>query len=99
VAEDIRFLAGRQPFVKDAPLNLIYVADFGRISRGTHDEKEFFSAADTGFIAQNVYLFCASEGLATIVRASIDKPTLAKAMKLGPDQKITLSQTVGYPKK
>ncbi len=99
LAEDIRALAGRQPFVKDAPLNLIYVADFSRISRGTSEEKDFFSAADTGFIAQNVYLFCASEGLATVVRANIDKPTLAKTMKLGPDQRITLSQTVGYPKK
>jgi SagB-type dehydrogenase family enzyme len=99
LAEDIRALTGRQPFVKDAALNLIYVADFSRIGRGTNQEKDFFSAADTGFIAQNVYLFCASEGLATVVRASIDKPTLGKTMKLGPDQRITLSQTVGYPKK
>ena len=99
LAEDIRALAGLQAFVKDAPINLIYVADLSRISRGTNEEKDFFSAADTGFIAQNVYLFCASEGLATIVRASIDKPTLGKRMKLGPDQRITLSQTVGYPKK
>jgi len=99
LAEDIRALAGRQSFVKDAPLNLIYVADFSRIGRGTNEEKDFFSAADTGFIAQNVYLFCASEGMATVVRANIDKPTLAKTMKLGPDQRITLSQTVGYAKK
>ena len=99
LGEDIRALTGRQPFVKDAALNLIYVADFSRIGRGTNEEKEFFSAADTGFIAQNVYLFCASEGLATVVRANIDRPTLGKTMKLGPDQRITLSQTVGYPKK
>ena len=99
LAEDIRALTGRQSFVKDAPLNLIYVADFSRIGRGTNEEKDFFSSADTGFIAQNVYLFCASEGMATVVRANIDKPTLAKTMKLGPDQRITLSQTVGYAKK
>jgi len=99
LSEDIRALTGRQPFVKDAALNLIYVADFSRVGRGTNEEKDFFSAADTGFIAQNVYLFCASEGLATVVRANIDRPTLAKTMKLGPDQRITLSQTVGYPKK
>jgi len=99
LAEDIRALTGRQPFVKEAALNLIYVADLSRISRGTNEEKDFFSAADTGFIAQNVYLFCASEGLATVVRANIDRPTLGKTMKLGPDQRITLSQTVGYPKK
>jgi nitroreductase len=45
-----------------------------------------------------VYLFCASEGLATVVRESIDRPALARAMRLRPDQKITLAQTVGYPK-
>ena len=99
LAEDIRALAGLQAFVKDAPLNLIYVADLSRIGRGTSEEKDFFAAADTGFVAQNVYLFCASEGLATVVRANIDRPTLGKAMKLGPNQRITLSQTVGYPKK
>ena len=99
LAEDIRPLTGLQAFVKDAPLNLIYVADLLRISRGTSEEKDFFAAADAGFVAQNVYLFCASEGLATVVRANIDRPTLGKKMKLGPNQRITLSQTVGYPKK
>jgi len=51
-----------------------------------------------GFISQNVYLFCASEGLSTVVRALIDRPALAKAMKLRSDQKIVLAQCVGYPK-
>jgi SagB-type dehydrogenase family enzyme len=97
--EDIRALTGGQPFVREAPVNLVYVADFSRMGRGTNEEKEFYSAADTGFIAQNVYLFCSSEELATVVRASIDRPTLAKVMKLRPDQKITLAQSVGYPKK
>jgi nitroreductase len=55
--------------------------------------------ADTGFIAENVYLYCASEGLATVVRASIDRDALAKEMKLKPGQKIILAQSVGYPKK
>jgi nitroreductase len=64
-----------------------------------NEQKEFYSAADTGFIAQNVYLYCASEGLATVVRGLVDKPALAKPMKLRPDQKITLVQSVGYPKK
>lgn len=99
LSEDIRAMAGRQAFVKEAPVNLVYVADFSKTSKATNEEKEFYSAADTGFIAQNVYLYCASEGLATVVRASIDRPALAKAMKLRPDQKITLAQSVGYPKK
>jgi len=99
LSEDIRALTGRQPFVREAPVNLVYVADFSRMGRGTNEEKEFYSAADTGFIAQNVYLFCSSEELATVARASIDRPALAKVMKLRPDQKITLAQSVGYPKK
>lgn len=99
LSEDIRALTGRQAFVKEAPINLIYVADFSRMIRATNEDKELYSAADTGFIAQNVYLFCTSEGLATVVRAMIDRPTLANVMKLRPDQKIILSQTVGYPKK
>ncbi|MDD5686715.1 MAG: nitroreductase family protein [Elusimicrobia bacterium] len=60
---------------------------------------DFYSGADTAFISQNVYLYCASEGLTTVVRAFVDKPALEKAMKLRKDQKVTLSQTVGYPKK
>lgn len=96
---DIRGMTGLQPFVKDAPLNLIYVADFSKMGSSSAEQKEFYSATDTGFIAENVYLYCASEGLATVVRGAVDKPSLAKVMKLRPDQKITLAQSVGYPKK
>ena len=99
LAEDIRALTGTQPYVKDAPVNLIYVADFSRMGKATDEQKVFYSAAGTGFISQNVYLYCASEGLATVIRASIDKPTLEKAMRLRSDQRITLAQSVGYPKK
>ncbi|HYA04109.1 MAG TPA: nitroreductase family protein, partial [Syntrophobacteria bacterium] len=99
VKEDVRALTGRQAFVTDAPVDLIYVADFSKTGGSSREEKELYSAADTGFIGQNVYLFCASEGLATVVRGSIDRPALAKAMKLRPDQRIILAQTVGYPKK
>jgi len=97
--EDIRALTGTQDFVKTAPLNLIYVGDFSKIPRGTDEDKRFYSAAHTGFISQNVYLFCASEGLSTVVRASINREELSKAMKLRPDQHIILAQTVGFPKK
>ncbi len=99
IAEDIRALTGSQPFVKDAAVNLIYVADLAKGGRSDVPSQEFYSGANTGFIAQNVYLFCASEGLVTVVRALVDKTALAKAMKLRPDQKITLAQCVGYPKK
>jgi SagB-type dehydrogenase family enzyme len=96
---DIRGMTGRQSFVREAPVNLVFVADFARMGKASNEDKEFYSAADTGVIVQNVYLFCASEGLATGVRAFIDKTALSKAMQLRPDQKITLAQSVGYPKK
>jgi SagB-type dehydrogenase family enzyme len=99
LSEDIRALTGRQEFVKNVPVNLIYVADFSRMGSATGEDKDLYSAADTGFIGQNVYLFCASEGLVTVARGSIDRQTLAKAMRLRSDQKIILAQSVGYPKK
>jgi len=99
LADDIRALTGRQAFVKDAPINLVYVADYAKFEKGTEEDKLVYSAADTGFISENVYLYCASEGLATVVRVGMDKPVLAKVMKLRPEQKIILAQSVGYPKK
>ena len=97
IAEDMRAVTGKQEFVGVAPVNLIYVADYSRMSK-IGDENDFYSATDTGFIAQNVYLYCASKGLATVVRGWVDRKALGKAMNLGPDQKIILAQTVGYEK-
>ena len=99
LAEDLRAKTGMQPFLKDAPVELVYVADYSRMGRGTDEEKNLYSATDTGFIGENVYLFCSSQGLATVVRGSVDRPALAKAMELRPEQKIILAQTVGYPGK
>jgi SagB-type dehydrogenase family enzyme len=99
LAKDIRALTGHQPFVKDAPVNLIYVADFAKTGQSSSGDRDFYTAADTGFISENVYLYCSSEGLATVVRGNLDRDALAKEMKLRPDQKIMLSQTVGFPKK
>jgi len=96
--DDVRAQTGTQSYVKDAPLNLVYVADLAKTGSGSA-ERDMYVAADAGFIAQNVYLFCASEGLATVVRGSIDRIALSKVMRLRPDQRIILAQTVGYPKK
>jgi SagB-type dehydrogenase family enzyme len=97
MAQDVRSVTGMQAFAATAPVDLVYVADLSRA--GSEPDADLYTAADTGFIAQNVYLFCASEGLATVVRGSVDRATLAKVIKLRPEQKIILAQTVGYPKK
>jgi nitroreductase len=92
-------MTGTQPCVKEAPINLIYVVDYFRTGKAPDEERQLFCPADTGFISQNAYLFCASEGLATVVRGLVDRPALSKVMKLRPDQKIILAQSVGYPKR
>ena len=95
--EDIRGLCGIQTFVSTAPANLIYVADFSRLGNRGEDKKMFYAAADTGFISQNVYLFCAAFGLGTVVRDWIDRKALSRKMKLKDNQRIILAQTVGFP--
>jgi SagB-type dehydrogenase family enzyme len=91
--EDIRSSTGKQLFVNSAPLNLVFVANTKKQSSATS------SAANVGFISQNVYLFCASEGLGTVVRGWFDADKLHKAMGLEKHESIILCQTVGYPKK
>jgi nitroreductase len=99
VAGDLRTLTGRQPFVAKAPATLVTVADLERMGNAPDSEKEPWAAAGAACISQNVYLFCASEGLVTGVRAAIDKPALAAAMKLAANQRVIFAQTVGYPPK
>lgn len=97
--QDIRAMTGQQAYIQDAPVNLIFVADFARMARTPAEDRELYAAAGTGFISQNIYLYCASEGLATVVRGGIDRAMLASIMKLRPEQRIILAQSVGYPKK
>jgi SagB-type dehydrogenase family enzyme len=96
--EDIRAKTGGGPFAQEAPLALIFVADLLKLAKAKPEERPRYAGIDTGFISQNVYLFCASEGLATVVHELGERPALAKAMRLRPDQQIILAQAVGYPK-
>jgi nitroreductase len=83
--------------VATAPLNLVYVADFNRMPDAQPEERHFLAGADAGCIAQNVYLFCTSAGLATVVRGLINRAELAAALGLSNTERIALAQTVGYP--
>ena len=109
VSGDYRALTGIQPFVKDAPITLVYVSDARRMVYPPGFPKELIDAserdkagmtwADAAVISENVYIYCASAGLATGVRAAIDKPTLADALKLDSNQTVIMAQCVGFPKK
>lgn len=95
--ENLQEHAGTQDFVQTAPLNLVFVADFDKLASFNEEMQVFYAATDVGYISQNVYLYCAAEGLATIVRGQIDKAKTKEVLKLKPNQKVMLAQTVGYP--
>lgn len=96
-AKDIRHLTGRQKFPSTAPANLVYVVDLSRMTGVPRQAAIEAAAVSTGAMVQNVYLYCASEGLAAVARGWIDRDALGEAMNLRDDQYIILAQTVGYP--
>jgi nitroreductase len=98
-AEDARALGGVQPFVKDAPVTLVLVADLAKMGSSSNDDKKTYAYTDAGYLSQNVYLYCASAGLVTGARAMVDRSALAPKLKLRADQLIILAQSVGYPAK
>jgi len=93
---DIRALTGTQPYVGTAPVNLVIVADLGKM--GDNQQSNLQTAnIDAGFVSQNIYLYCASENMATVVRGSVDREKLAAEMGLAPNFHIVVAQSVGYP--
>lgn len=89
VVGDHRKIAGKQDFVGVAPLNFIYVADLDKADSN-------IARVDCGFIAQNVYLYCASAGLSVVVRGLFDQNEIRSLLTLGDKREVILCQTVGY---
>lgn len=92
---DHRHLAGLQAFAATAPLTLFFVADQARMKVQEPSAKERFGAMTAAYASQNVYLYCASANLATVVRASFDEKALSELLKLRPEQRLYLAQSVG----
>jgi nitroreductase len=99
--KDLRKLSGTQDFVAEAALNLVFVSDMGKLGKKEGDEIKdsdlFSSYANTAFIAQNIYLYCASANLGCVIRGMVPKDQLAPEMGLRSNQRIILAQTVGLP--
>jgi hypothetical protein len=102
-AGDFRARSGRGAAVT-APVNIFYVVDLSRyVLEGNPDrrindpevQKSYYYCA-SGLIAQSVYLFAASQGLAAWFH-NCDKENTVKEFKLWPQQKVLFAQTVGYP--
>ena len=101
--KDLRKLCGTQDFVAEAPVNIVYVSDMAKLGKKEGDpikDSDLLSSyANTAFIAQNIYLYCASANLGCVIRGSVPKDKLAPEMGLRSNQVIILSQTVGVPQK
>jgi SagB-type dehydrogenase family enzyme len=93
---DIRAVTGTQPYVATAPVNLIIVADLSKMGADLQTNLQTANI-DAGFVSQNIYLYCASEDMATVVRGSVNREKLAAEMGLTPNFQIIVAQTVGYP--
>lgn len=95
---DLRAVTGYQDFVDEAPVDLVFVADHSRLSMVPVAARATYAAVAAGAIAENVYLYAASAGLATVLRAWIDREAIADALGLPHDHEVLLAQTVGWPK-
>jgi SagB-type dehydrogenase family enzyme len=100
--KDLRKETGGQSFVADAALNIVFVADLGKTGKKEgdiiKDSDLFMSYADAAFIAQNIYLYCASANLGCVVRGSVPDNNLAAELGLRSNQRILMAQTVGVSK-
>lgn len=95
---DIRAATANVPFVRNAPVVLIYVADRTRMAKASEEEHIQNAHVDAAIIGQNVYLFAASAGLGTVILGNVDRKALSQTLKLRDDQILTYSQPVGFPK-
>lgn len=91
-------VAGRQDFVKEAPVSLVYVSDLSRFGRPMDETLKLMGAMDAGIVSQNVNLFCAGVGLSTVPRASMETAELKKLLNLSDMQVPMMNNPVGYPK-
>jgi SagB-type dehydrogenase family enzyme len=96
--KDLRAVGSSQAFVKDAPAQIILVSDLTKCGNGSNEDKINISNIDAGYISQNIYLSCASEGLATGARGSIDRKLITSELQLKETQFIVIAHCVGYSK-
>jgi SagB-type dehydrogenase family enzyme len=92
-------VAGGQDFVKTAPISIVLVVNLEKLGDPNNERTKLMAAVDAGIVTQNVNIFCAATGLATVPRASMDHDELKKILKLGNTQLPIMNNPVGYPAK
>lgn len=100
VAEgDFRSRVNSQDYMKGADYSIIFVADYDKMGGGDEQSKAVTSGIDAGYISQNIYLYCASAGLAGVTHSTLNRAELAQLLKLPASKRIVLGHTVGCPAK
>jgi SagB-type dehydrogenase family enzyme len=98
LSDDIRKEIGTQKMMHSAPVGLIYVSDYSKLKTlifKDDNRKWFTSTADTGFISQNVYLYCAAANLSTAILSLVDREKLHGIMGLADFEKVVYTQVIG----
>ena len=92
-------VAAQQDFAATAPVSLVIVANLEKLGDPTKEGTRLTASLDAGIVNQNINIFCAAVGLATVPRGSMNQAELKKVLKLSDTQMLTLNNPVGYPKK
>lgn len=91
-------VASSQAFAKEAPISLLMVGDLDKFGSNS-PHAQTMVAVDAGIVSQNIDIFCAAAGLATVPRATMDVKALQSLLGLNENQIPLLNNPVGYPKK
>ncbi|MEG0837703.1 MAG: nitroreductase family protein [Akkermansia sp.] len=97
---DIRPIIGNQPFVTKAPVNILMVLNYDKINwMPNRADKKLYGAVDSGFIDQNIYLYCTSVGMSSVFRAAgLQREEIRKKLNLPESYEVLYAHTVGFPK-
>lgn len=101
---DKRHLAGIQDFVATAPISIVVFSDFNAFKGDSEVERiiggheQWMSALDAGACAENVYLYCASQGINVVERMMVDENSLKETLSLPDSYHFQVALTAGYPK-
>ena len=85
--ESLLGLFQSQPYMENVPLVLIYTG-----SKADND----YAIMHAGSAYQNVELYAATNDIGCVVRALFDKEAVAKALNLPENERVIVSQAIGY---
>lgn len=91
--------ARSQEYAADFPVTLLMVSDLECFGMPVDENVRQMAAIDAGIVSENISLFCASAGLITVPRVSMDKKAIIQLLGLSADMQLPIiNNPVGYGK-